>query len=165
MMMLMANKKSVLGTFGLAMRMQTKKVATTRLHNDLTGSPTSIPRWLRLSATAPVANRFEITMKVADLINHESGGFVSNSNLLSDMVTVMLMEDIVPEKLPLLRDSLLRFDGLNLSSESIRQLDMCCSSVLDSSSSSTLHSSVSGVFQINWKGAEGKIRHEIPADG
>ncbi|KAL3782688.1 hypothetical protein HJC23_002588 [Cyclotella cryptica] len=103
-------------------------------------------------------------MKVADLINHESGGFISSSNLLSDMITVMLMEDVIPEKIPLLRDSLLRLDGLLLSRESMRQLDMF-SSDIDSSSSSTFHSCVSGVFQINWKGAEGKIRHEIPADG
>lgn len=162
---MIANKKSILGVFGLALRMPTKQVTITRLHNDSTGSPALLPRWLRLSATAPVTNRYEMTMMVADLINHESGGFVSNTNLLSDMITVMLIEDIVPEKIPLLRDSLLRVDGFHLSRESIRQLDMCCSSILDSSSSSTLPSSVAGVFQINWKGAEGKIRHEIPADG
>lgn len=119
------------------------------------------PRWLRLAAFGSVSQRHELTTHVADTINRKSGGFVSNANLLSDMVTTILIEDIKPQKIPDFWLSLNELD-LELTNASKDQLELCQQLL---SASDDVPPEIKGVLQLTWKGAEGKLRHEIPADG
>ncbi|CAJ1951720.1 unnamed protein product [Cylindrotheca closterium] len=142
---------------------------TTRLFSEVssdsdttTNLPPQFPRWLRLAAIAPISQRHDMTTKVADLINNKSGGFVSNANLLSDMVTAILIEDMEPQKIPNFWLSLKELD-LEWTNASKDQLELC--EQLLASASDGVPPQIHGVLQLTWRGAHGKLRHEIPADG
>lgn len=146
--------------------LQSRTTATRLFSESLQNNPNdlpSFPRWLRLAAFAPVSQRHDLTTKVADKINNKSGGFVSNASLLSDMVTAILMEDIEPDKITHFWNSLEELDTLEWSESSKEQVELC--QQLLSDSSSKVPQTIAGVLQLTWRGAEGKLRHEIPADG
>ena len=132
-------------------------------HLDDSANLPPFPRWLRLAACAPVSLRHELTTNVADKINNKSGGFVSNANLLSDMVTAILIEDIDPKKIPEFVHSLEELKSLEWNDSSKEQLALC--QQLLSASGGNVPPTIAGVLQLTWRGAEGKLRHEIPADG
>ncbi|KAL3938652.1 MAG: hypothetical protein SGBAC_006488 [Bacillariaceae sp.] len=136
------------------------RLLSTATFEDAADLPT-FPRWLRLAAFGSVSQRHELTVHVADAINSKSGGFVSNANLLSDMVTTILIEDIETQKIPDFWLSLKELD-LELTNASKDQLELCQQLL---SASDDVPPEIKGVLQLTWKGAEGKLRHEIPADG
>jgi hypothetical protein len=125
------------------------------------------PRWLRLRGIADYSVRYDTTTKVADAISSSSGGFLSDLHMSSDMVTIMKLEDVEPNRLPVFRTTLRHIDGLTLDSKSIELLDQCCQR-LERSCYETVPpvpEAVMATMQLNWRGAPGTLKHQIPADG
>jgi hypothetical protein len=121
------------------------------------------PRWLRFSANAPVESRFENTAQVVSSIS-KSDGFLSNSNLLSDLATSLVMEDVEPHKLGDFYQALREIDGLRLHPDSIELFQECCEAVKNNNNK--VPDTVAGVFhQITWSGSQGKLTHQIVTDG
>jgi hypothetical protein len=55
---------------------------------------------------------------------------------------------------------------LEFTDASINQLDQCCKVVKEQNNNAIpLPKTVTGVLQLTRKGAQGKLKHEIPADG
>ncbi|KAL3906032.1 MAG: hypothetical protein SGARI_004185, partial [Bacillariaceae sp.] len=71
--------------------------------DNATPQEEAFPIWLRLKGMAPITDRHRVTTEVADAIS-VTGGFLSRSYILSDLVTVMTMEDVEPAKLARLKD-------------------------------------------------------------
>ena len=136
------------------------------------------PRWLRLSATAPVENRLDVTNRVVDSIS-KGGGFLSSSNLLSDLATCLVIEDLQPLKINKFYLALQEIDSADfkLHPDSIDLMEQCSEMVArhrgDTNAdeerkrhnATTLPVTVAGVFQIAWKGSTGKLTHDIVSDG
>jgi len=136
----------------------------TRLFAKVSSSDTTdrppFPLWLKLAAFAPVSHRRDLTVEVADRINDKSGGFVSDANLLSDMVTSILVEDIEPKKIPDFWLSLKELD-MQWTDASKEQLELCQQLL---SESGNVPPEIQGLVQLTWQGAEGKLKHQIPLD-
>ena len=95
---------------------------------------------------------------------------MSQANLLSDMATAIVMEDLDPQRIPAFWDALQNLhDDLEWTHASMDQFETCCDILqqtqMDEDDHPQLPAAVAGVLQLTWKGAEGKLRHEIPADG
>jgi hypothetical protein len=82
----------------------------------------------------------------------------------------MVIEDIVPQNIPAFWESLDELDGLELTASSLEQLQECCRILeeeqeLEKYASTTpkqeLPTTISGVFQLTWKGAQGRLSHEL----
>lgn len=136
----------------------------------------TFPRRLHLTGYANVSQRLAVTMAVAEVLNKQSNtgdGFISHSNLLSDLATVLIVEDMDTTKLDNLLHALQSINGLTLAPATSELLKECSRFVANSSSdnslttspSITIPSTVTGVIQLLWKNAQGKLTHEIPADG
>lgn len=123
----------------------------------------TFPMWLRLRGIGDFDKRQEITSQVSDAVAL-SGGFISRSNLLSDMVTVLLLEDVVPQRLDAFRASLKQIQGFRLDHDSAELLNECQKQI-DADNEKEIPKAVYVDFQLNWKGAPGSLTHEIPADG
>lgn len=129
-----------------------------------TAEPATFPRWIRLRAVADYSQRNDVTNRVSDSIP-KSGGFLSNSNLLSDMVTTLVMEDVCPVRLPQFRASLENIDGLELDTKSVELFDDCCHQLDERANDGTIPDHVNGILQLNWRDAPGTLRQRIVADG
>ena len=122
------------------------------------------PVWIRLKGYATYECRQHVTSQVADSIS-TSGGFLSRFNLLSDMITVMTLEDVQPNRLAAFQQELQQIEGFRLDTESIHLLEQCQALVQleERDRTTTLPSAVSCNLQISWLNAPGTLRQEIPA--
>ena len=126
------------------------------------------PRWLRLELIVPVSLRQEVTSLVADAINSKSGGYLSQCNMLSDMATSILIEDLEPTKLfkfiEYLQDSI---PDMKFTQETISNLHECEQALSDSSASpssnSPLPDTVMSILRLTWKDATGTLKQDIPS--
>ena len=125
--------------------------------------PIHFPFWIRLKGMSNFENRQRVTTEVADSIS-ASGGFLTNSNILSDLVTVMTMEDVDPHRVGQLQDKLQQIEGFRLNAESEKSLEDC-QTLLQSHETVRIPPSVYCNLQITWLNAPGKLRQEIVADG
>lgn len=123
------------------------------------------PGWLRLKGLAPFEDRQRITSQVADSIS-SSGGFLSMSNMLSDMVTVMTLEDVEPDQIGAFQRRLGEIENFRLDAASLEQL-RGCQTLLNENEYSNIKipPSVFCNLQVSWIGAPGRLRQDIPADG
>lgn len=113
---------------------------------------------------ASVTLRHEVTSHVSDCIN-SSGGFLMHSNLLSDMVTVMTMEDVDPYRISNFVHCLSHVNGFHLDENSQQLLHQCVQAVQQHDTKTKIPPVVYANLQITWLGAQGKIRQHIVADG
>jgi hypothetical protein len=146
-------------------------ISSTRLMASSAASsqePVVFPVWLRLQGIAPFAERQRVTSQVGESIS-VSGGFLSRFNMLSDMVTVMTLEDVQPAYIGSFQQSLQKIDGFRLDAESIHRLENCQTLLQQVAENSTkqdvvrIPPAVYCNLQICWVGAPGKLRQEIPA--
>lgn len=140
-----------------------EELVTNSRHEAPLPPPRPFPRWIRLKASADVAERQELTALVADAIS-ASGGFLSQTNTLSDMVTVFVLEDVDPEKLQAFQnrlDSIVRLDPTS------RAILGECQALLNRSrqEQQSIPDTTMAVLQLNWKNASGTLRQEIPMVG
>jgi hypothetical protein len=127
--------------------------------------PQIFPVWLRLKGMAPFADRQRVTTEVADSISI-SGGFLSRSNILSDMVTVMTLEDVQPHRIGRFEQKLHDIKGFRLDGPSTELLQHCQQLLLEQDTETKeIPPSVYCNLQITWVDAPGELRQEIPADG
>lgn len=145
---------------------QAHAVARSRLFASSKSIPApSFPPWLRMRVLADFSQRQATTTHVSEAISR-SGGFLSNANMLSDMVTSMLIEDIEPLRLDQFRESLERIDGLTLTNTTKDLFDSCHEQVKDAQQMEvSLPEPVAGMLQITWRNAPGKLQQTIVADG
>ncbi|CAB9511319.1 expressed unknown protein [Seminavis robusta] len=125
--------------------------------------PAVFPFWLRLKGMAQFEDRQRVTSEVADSIS-SSGGFLSRANILSDMVTVMTMEDVEPDRIGRFQQRMGDVEGFRLDDESTALLDSC-QLLLREKEDIKIPPSVFANLQISWLNAPGNLRQEIVADG
>ena len=127
------------------------------------------PRWLRLEIIIPVSQRQEATSLVADIINHKSGGYLSQCNMLSDMVTSILIEDLQPTKLFEFIETLQNsIPNIHLTTQTLSNLQQCQVALLQheqqqSDPKMVLPDTVMSILRITWKDATGTLKQNIPS--
>ncbi|CAB9529826.1 expressed unknown protein [Seminavis robusta] len=124
---------------------------------------TVFPFWLRLKGMAQFEDRQRVTSEVADSIS-ASGGFLSRANILSDMVTVMTMEDAEPDRIGRFQQRMGDVEGFRLDDESTALLENC-QMLLKENEDIKIPPSVFANLQISWLNAPGNLRQDIVADG
>jgi hypothetical protein len=129
-------------------------------------TPVAFPRWLRLKGVGDFEHRHRVTSEVADSIS-ASGGFLAQSNILSDMITVMTLEDVEPAKLQDFENRITDVHHFRLDPKSLELLQECQGMLLplEEDTGAKIPTTVSCNLQVSWVGAPGDLRQVIPAVG
>jgi hypothetical protein len=103
-----------------------------------------------------------VTDDVTSIIG-TTGGYLSQSNMLSNYATVLVLEDVDPHRLGPFTTALSNVPSLQLTSKSLILLESCQRSLLDSKIPKPATMVV--MLHLIWRGADGSLTHTKLSDG